>query len=198
MSTEEQGPDSLEELLDRLEDAAGDEDDVTLDTVLNHIGRRSFGPIMVLAGIVILMPLVGDIPGVPTTMAIVVLLTAGQLLFRSDHMWLPQWLLKRSVEDEKLCKGIGWMRKPAQFIDGITKHRMTALASGPGVYAIAIGCMLVAAATPVMEFVPFSANLAGAALTLFGLALITCDGLLALFGLLVTTGAAVLVVYNVI
>ena len=44
----------------------------------------------------------------------------------------------------------------------------------------AVGCVLTAAATPLMELVPFSANVAGIAVTSFGLALIAADGLMAL------------------
>jgi hypothetical protein len=45
-----------------------------------------------------------------------------------------------------------------------------------------------------MEFVPFSANGAGMIWTLFGLALITRDGVLALLGFCVTGGVIVIIV----
>ena len=63
---------SLGELLDQIESAASDSDQVSLDTVMGAVGRRSFGPILVLVGLIILAPVVGDIPGVPTVMALVV------------------------------------------------------------------------------------------------------------------------------
>ena len=47
-----------------------------------------------------------------------------------------------------------------------------------------------------MEFVPFSATGAGAALTAFGLALIARDGLVTLIALGVTLATAVLVVQS--
>ena len=51
-----------------------------------------------------------------------------------------------------------------------------------------------AAVIPVMELIPFSANLAGFALAIFGLSVITQDGVLALCALLftaITLGMAV-------
>lgn len=63
-------------------------------------------------------------------------------------------------------------------------------------YMVATACTIIALALPVMEFIPFSANVAGAALTAFGVALITNDGLVALFALLITVGAIALIVYN--
>lgn len=51
---------------------------------------------------------------------------------------------------------------------------------------IALASVAVAALTPAMEFVPFSAMLAGIALTAFGLALIANDGLLAIIAFVFT------------
>src|SRR5690606_4512591 len=45
---------------------------------------------------------------------------------------------------------------------------------------LAAACILAAAATPVMELIPFGASLAGVAITAFGLALIARDGAIAI------------------
>jgi hypothetical protein len=37
-------------------------------------------------------------------MGLFVLLIGVQLLFRKEHLWLPHWLLNRSVTQDKLCK----------------------------------------------------------------------------------------------
>ncbi|HEX3034413.1 MAG TPA: exopolysaccharide biosynthesis protein [Thermodesulfobacteriota bacterium] len=72
--------------------------------ILKLVGRRSFGPLLLVAGLVTLLPIICDIPGVPTIMGIFVLLIAGQLLFRREHLWLPCWMLNRSVPRDKLRK----------------------------------------------------------------------------------------------
>ena len=51
---------------------------------------------------------------------------------------------------------------------------------------------------PVMEFIPFSANLAGVVLTMFGLALMVRDGLLALLGLTLIAAAVGLVLLRLV
>jgi hypothetical protein len=186
---EDDEPHTLEEMLDRIGEAEPEEGDrVTLDAVLDVVGRRSFGPLLVAAGVVILVPLVGDIPGVPVLVGLVVLLVSVQLLFRRDHIWLPRWMLKRSVARDKLCKGLGWLRHPARFVDRLLRPRLTVLTRGPAIYVLGATCILVAAATPVMEFVPFSATIAGAVLTAFGLALIARDGALAVTAFVLTAG----------
>lgn len=70
----------------------------------------------VVAGLVVLAPLIGDLPGVPTLMGMLVILTVGQRLFRRDYIWLPAWLSQRRVPRDKLHKGLAWMRKPARFL----------------------------------------------------------------------------------
>jgi hypothetical protein len=64
------------------------------------------------------------------------------------------------------------------------------------VYPTAIVCICISLAMPVMEFIPFSANFAGAALTAFGLSFIAKDGLMALFGYVFTGSIVLFVIYS--
>ena len=183
-------PASLTELLHRLRTETEGMDQVSVADILNAVGERSFGPLVLIAGIITLAPLIGDIPGVPTLLGLVVLLTLGQLIFHRRSIWIPGKLARRNIGRQKLIKGLDWMDKPARFMDRWTKRRMAWLVSGPGQYLMAILCMLVAAEMPLMEIVPFSANGGGLALTAFGLAIIARDGLLALLAILATGGTA--------
>lgn len=188
---------NLEELLDRIKNADGKKGKVSFDDILDEVGRRSFAPLLLLAGIITAAPVVGDIPGVPTIMGIFVLLTTGQLLFKREHFWLPEWILKRSADKEKIQKGMDWMVKPAKFIDKWSKPRLTLFTHGTGHYVIAAVCMLIALAMPMMEVIPFSANVAGIAFTLFGLSLITHDGILAILALVFALGTFGIVLFGI-
>ena len=53
---------NLEELINKIKDADGENGEVTFDDILNKIGRRSFAPLLLLAGLITMTPLVGDIP----------------------------------------------------------------------------------------------------------------------------------------
>jgi hypothetical protein len=188
----------IEHSLDRLSEVAETDQDIELGDILEAVGQRSFGVVLVLAGAVILAPLIGDIPGVPSLMALLVLLTAGQLLLRRRHLWLPKWLLQRSVASRKVKKAMDWMHKPARFVDRLLRPRLTAVVEGSGLYAIAAVCSAIALATPAMELVPFSANGAGGALAAFGLALTARDGLLAILAYLfsaLTLGAILVLLF---
>lgn len=194
---EERNISSLEQLLERIADAARGQRRISLGEIVDQVGRRSFGPLLLVAGLVTLAPIVGDIPGVPTLMCVLVLLVAGQLLFRREHFWLPAWLLDRSVKQDKLHKALDWLQKPAQFVDRLLKPRLMFFTRPVGIYLIALVCILIAAGMPAMELVPFSANGAGIALTLFGLALIADDGLLALIALALTVTTFASVAYGI-
>jgi hypothetical protein len=52
---------SLIELLDQIESTADEDEEAPLDAIMDAIGRRAFGPLLVLFGLIILAPLVGDI-----------------------------------------------------------------------------------------------------------------------------------------
>lgn len=173
-------PTNMQQLLEQIRESAAGAGRVSVNDILNGVGERSFGPVVLVAGLITLAPLIGDIPGVPTILGLVVLLTLGQLLFHRRTIWMPSWISQRSVPQDKLLKGLDWLQKPARFLDRWTGPRLVFMADGPGLYVMAIICMLVALAMPAMEVVPFSANGGGAALTAFGLAIVARDGLLAI------------------
>lgn len=127
-------------------------------------------------------------------MALIVALVAIQLLTGRNQFWLPEFVLKRSVDEEKLDKVLQRAERYTKWLDRLMKPRLSALVEGAGSYLIAICSLLIAAMMPPMELVPFSANLAGAALTAFGFALIGKDGLFALIAFCFTAGGAAIAV----
>lgn len=189
---------SVTELLDRMDDAANAHERTSIGDTLDAIGPRSFGPVLLLAGLVMMAPVVGDIPGVPVLMGLMVVLVSAQFLGGRDHFWLPPWLLRRSVTNAKVRKGIRWMRPVARFLDRWSTPRFTAMTHGAGFVVIATACIIIATATPLMEVVPFSANVAGLAISAYGLALIAGDGLVALLAIAFSVGTFALIIRNLL
>lgn len=190
--------DSLERLLDRLVEAGADDDEanggesVSLDAMLDAVGRRAFGPVLLLPGLIIVAPVIGDIPTVPTLMAVVIILAAAQLLGRRRTFWFPAWLTRRSVKRKHVQKAARGLRKPARWVDRLLRRRLVALTGTTGSMCIAATCVVLALAIPPMELIPFSATVAGTAVAGFGVALIAEDGLVALLAFLVTVSALAL------
>ena len=186
---------NIEDILDCIETSADSGNSTSLGQMLDTIGQRSFGPILLLLGLIALSPLSG-IPGMPTFIGTLVVLVAAQLLFGRKHFWLPQWVHRRKVSREKLERALRMVRKPARWVDRILRPRLTFLTRGPGVYLIARVSILVAATMPPLEILPFVATTTGAILSALGLALIARDGLIALIALVLCIGGGGFLVHH--
>jgi hypothetical protein len=183
---------SLEEMLDRIDKTTDQEEIVSLGLIVEAVGGRSFGPLLLVAGLIMTSPLSG-LPGMPTCTGLLVLLIATQLLFGKEYFWLPRWMLQRAVERSRIRKALRLLRPPARCIGRWLRPRLPSLIQGR---SIALVCIVIAICMPVMELVPFSAHGAGIALSAFALALIVHDGLLALIAFLATAVTFGLVAYN--
>lgn len=189
---------NLTELINTMERMEREKAKVSVDDVVHAVGRRSFGPLLLLAGLITLAPIIGDIPGMPTLMAALVLLTSVQLLLGRETFWLPKWLLSRSLSRNKFDKAIHYMKKPARWVDSLLGVRLAWMTGYIGIRVTAVMCLLIALAMPPMEFIPFSANGAGLALTLFGLGLVARDGIMLSLGFLLTRVTFTVVLINVL
>lgn len=182
---------TLQQLVERLDKAATGER-VTVECMMEAVGRSSFGALLLLGGLVTLSPL-DIVPGIPTIIALAVLIVCVQLLAGRRHFWLPAWVLRRSISTRRFRQALRWLQKPARFGDRLVRQRLTALTTDAALKVVALGCIVVAMAMPIMEVVPFSANLAGVALTAFGLAVIAHDGVLALIAFAATAAGVVVI-----
>ncbi|MFN2327496.1 MAG: exopolysaccharide biosynthesis protein [Chromatocurvus sp.] len=183
----------LEELLEQIATAAySDHALVTVGDILEAVGTRSFAPLLMLTGTLLASPLSG-IPLFPTTMALIVLLVSVQMLAGRRHFWLPQWLLLRTLPQQRLLQVLKWLQGPCASIDRYLQPRLTYLIRGPSQDFIALLCFIVAVLMPVMELIPFSSSVAGVALCAFGLALVAHDGLMVLLAYAMTMLLATIV-----
>lgn len=133
---------NLEQLIDRISELASDNERVSIAMVVESIGSRSFGPMLMLIGMTLFSPLSG-VPGMSFFMAAFVLLVAAQMLMGRRHFWLPRFILDRSVERDRLQKSLDWLGKPARSIDKAIKPRLTFLVHKKGAYAVAVLCVAV-------------------------------------------------------
>lgn len=179
---------SASDILDRLRDVANDEEQVPIGDVVQAMGARSFGPFIMLPALIEISPL-GAVPGIPTFLALVIAITAAQLLFGRDHLWLPGFVRNRSAKGEKVLKAVDRLRPIAEWMDRWFHGRMKRFASGP-FPRIAAACVIALAMTvPPLEFIPFASTAPMAAIAAFGLALIVRDGLLMLIAGVLTVAA---------
>ncbi|MGM0417435.1 MAG: exopolysaccharide biosynthesis protein [Thermodesulfobacteriota bacterium] len=177
---------NLEQLLEKIGTMAETEKDrITFGAIIDAIGTRSIGPLLLAPGLILTSPLSG-IPGVPTLMGIFLLLISAQLPFKKQSYWMPQLLLKRSFKKKSVSKAVSKIRPAAKFVDRFIQPRLTFLVRGISKYIIASICFITGLCIPVMEIVPFSASGAGAVITLYGLSLVAYDGFIALTAYILT------------
>lgn len=186
---------NLDGILRQLERAAaeaGDEGQVSVGLVMHTLGARSFGPLLLVPGLIGVSP-IGAIPLLPAVMAAIVFLVSAQILIGMDHAWLPQTLLKRSMPGKRMHQACAAIRPYARFVDMLLYPRLTILTRGPFLFVIAFLCLTVAIVTPIIEIVPLAGIVPNAAIVAFGLALTAHDGLWALIASLITAGSFYLV-----
>lgn len=167
------------DLLDRLAALGEQEKRVSVGQIREAIGGRSFGPFLVVPALIEISP-IGGIPGLPTLIAAVIALIAFQILLGGDHVWLPGFLERRTFQGGKLTAGVRKVRPVARWTDKVVRPRLRWLTSGPWLSAAAVACLLLAATTPFLEFIPFASTIPMAGIALIGLALLTRDGLVLL------------------
>ncbi|CAN7192360.1 exopolysaccharide biosynthesis protein [Phenylobacterium sp. LjRoot219] len=187
--------DDLLDELDRCADQAGDK--VSVQEVVDAIGRRSFGPLLLVAGLLGMTP-VAAVPGAPTIIAVLILLMSVQLLFGRKSVWLPRVLLKLSVKADKLKRAVKVVRKPARFVDRLVKPRLEVFTGPTADRMVALACTVLALMTPPLELLPLVAFFPSAAVAIFGLGLIARDGLLVLIGLTISAGVLGVAVYHLV
>ncbi|WP_236626025.1 exopolysaccharide biosynthesis protein [Rhodopirellula baltica] len=177
MSTDHNAP--IEQIIHQIDEVAENNERVKFGQVMDAVGRKSFASLLLIVGAIMVLPGPADIPGVPVLLGLLVVILCGQMLANSDHVWIPSWMERWEIGQSKVQKMLDWLRKPAAWIDSMTAQRWTWMMNHATISTLAVAAILVAMSTPVLEFIPFSANLAGGAIFAFALSILARDGLLA-------------------
>ncbi|MFN3232791.1 MAG: exopolysaccharide biosynthesis protein [Alphaproteobacteria bacterium] len=172
--------DSLTDVLDRLQEGT-DGNTVSLADIVSLFGQRTFGPLLLVPGLLAVSP-VGVIPGMPTALGITVVFIAGQILFGRQHIWLPSRLESISFSRDRMTRGVEKFRPWARRIDAILSHRLTTLTDRPVLSIIAVVCLLVALSMAPLELIPFAVFAPGLAIVGLGLGLTARDGYVIICG----------------
>ena len=171
----------VQSILKRLRDKA-DQEEVTTEELVTAFGTASFVPALMIPAILVVSPLSG-IPLFSSFMGVSIALIAAQLLFGREELWLPGWLLRRTVKGEKLRNAVDRIEGVAKWIDGHTPVPLRALRSPPVTVLAEAACVVCGLMMPVLEIVPFSSSNLGAAVCSFSSGLLARDGLFILVGL---------------
>lgn len=181
-------PHKVEDILDCLDALADEREKVSIGHVIGAFGTRTFGPAIMVPALLELTP-VGAIPGVPTFLAVTIILVAAQKLVGRRSLWLPGLIGNRCVSSKKLAKGVDKLRPMARFMDRHFHKRLKVLTRAP-FSRIAAGLVILLCLTvPFLEVLPFASSIPMLAIAMFGLAALVRDGVLMLVALTASLGA---------
>lgn len=182
---------SVCDILNRLRELADREDKVRIGDVVEAIGKRSFGPFLMIPALIDISP-IGSIPGLPTLLAVMIAITAFQLLIGRDHLWLPGFIANRSRKSEDVRKAADKLNRLASFLDRHFHGRMPYFTSRFFQRVAAGLIILLTLCVPPLELLPLATTAPMAAIAAFGLALLVHDGLLMLIAMGLSVAAVAL------
>ncbi|RDE07774.1 exopolysaccharide biosynthesis protein [Pelagibacterium lacus] len=168
---------TLSALLDRISDLA--EGDVSIEDLVDSIGYRAFPALILVPALIVTSP-ASAIPGLPTFAGLTISIVAAQYVCGRKSVWLPRFILKRSLSSDMLGKFLGLVRSPSRWIERILKPRLSCLADKPFGLVLGLLIMMLGMIMPLLEFIPFTSTIVAGSVSLLSLALLFRDGLLAL------------------
>ncbi|HKK96628.1 MAG TPA: exopolysaccharide biosynthesis protein [Marivita sp.] len=179
---------SVNDIVDRLAELA-DQDRIIAGEIIDAFGTQSFLPLLMIPALLVVSPLSG-IPLFSSVCGIAIAAISVQMVAGRQSMWLPQFLLRRSLEGQRARDAIEKLHGVAGWLDHHSRDRFHPLLRWPGRKLIHVFCLLCGSAMPFLEIVPFSSSVLGTAVLLFATALLLRDGLFALFGMVAMSSAA--------
>ena len=178
---------ALSDVLDQLEASAQGES-IAVKEVIEKLGPKSFASLMLVFSLISTSP-ASAIPGITATVAGIVFILVVQMITGRECVWLPGFITRRRMSTAKLCKGIGWLRKPVRFVERFLKARLTFLLHRPWLWLPLFLILGLTLFMPFMEIIPTSGSIASAVIALFAAGLLARDGGLVVLSLVLLLAA---------
>lgn len=171
-------------------DAQGDDAHISFGEVVDGLGARGYGPLLIAVCIIELLP-TGAIPGVPTLVGLMVILIASQLLLGRRSPWVPEWLRRKNLDRKKFEKGKEKVKPFTEKIDRVIQPRLEGVTGATGEKVAAAVCIVLALTFMPLELIPFASSVPSSIIVLIGLGLSAKDGALLAGAYLAVAVAAV-------
>jgi hypothetical protein len=169
-----------------LQAVRGESERITVGDILDALDARAFG----LATLVFALPSVVPMPpGVPTVVGIALFIVSLQMVMGRHELWLPGFLSKRSFSRKALVGAFEKLAPRLEAVEKVAKPRLLLMTGKIG--TIAIGLVVLFMAIVLILPLPPGGNFPPAlACAILGMGLAERDGVIVLFGLVVSVAAA--------
>ena len=162
------------------------EDKVSFGQMLDALGERSFGLLLIVLALPNCIPFPG-VPGVSFVTGMAILYVSIQLILAKDEPTLPDWVSRKSFTRGQLSRFIVKTNPLLRWLEKPVRPRLSVMVAGPGERIIGL-IALIHAITLALP-IPMGNLPQGIALILLALALIELDGLMAIVGYLASIAA---------
>jgi len=158
-----------------------EEQALSLGDILSRIGQRSFAASLLVLALLMVSPL-SAIPFLPSVVAIIIVMIAGQAVLGRHHLWLPDFVMRRQISAHKLRHALDGLGRAAAWIDARRSGRWVVLTQQPIASLAYLVMMVIALTWPPLSFVPFSATLGAIGLAMLAAGQTLRDGIFVMFG----------------
>lgn len=187
--------DGLVGVFDEIDNRVKRESDnanVRLAVLLSAVGRRSYGPLLLIIGLFAISPAT-ILPGMTTVAAAITLIVAGQMALGLKKPWLPKFVLNLNVPRKPFLQFLDNARPTVERIDGVwLRERWTFMTVPLFVNLVALCVIAASLITFPLSLIPFAPLAPGIAVVMFGLGMTARDGVWLLAGIVATFGAFLL------
>lgn len=179
----------LADIADRIIEKTEEREKTSVDDMMAAVGRRAFGPLLLVFALIAAAPILGSIPGASVITGSIIALIAIQILLRRRTPWIPGPLRRIDVDSDKVRFAMKTMRPSMERVDRLVKSRWQDLVAEPWVHLTAVICLIMAALMYPMALVPWGVMPPLLAIIALSLGLTSHDGLLTAIGWALSIGA---------
>jgi len=178
------------QLLGQLLDAH-EGDRLTLSDVSAHLRDRAWGGLLLVFAAINLLPLP---PGVTTVTGLPLIVLTAQMVAGRARPWFPRKFDQRGVSKDHLHRIAEKMRPWEERIERVLKPRLCMLTNHRA--ARVIGLLSLVLSVILWLPIPLGNHVPALAMTLFALALIYRDGVMAILGAIATVASFILISFT--
>ena len=175
MAAHDQKDRPLSELVRELSESAAPT--ITLGELIESLGASALAGLLLVFGLACALPLP---PGSTTVFGLPLVLLAPQLLLNSPGPWLPRRLRERPISTAALKRPFARMIPWLQRMEAVSRPRLGFVVDGPGRRLMGLICTL--CALVLILPIPLGNMLPAATVSVFSLAMIQRDGVIAMAG----------------
>lgn len=161
-----------------------DEHQVDIGEILVSFAKQGFGILLVLPCVLLIIPPIGAIPGVPFLLGLYISILSIQLIFGVRQPWVPRKIMSVKIKTSLLKKSIEGILPLTRKIDAYTKQRLQILFTFPMVNLVGFLCLCPSVTMMIIGFIPFLPLMVGVIVLFFGIGLAVGDGLFLCMGVI--------------